>query len=95
MFSFALHHDNGDVHIDTIQSRQGRRLRKSRSYDIVGSLVDVVRDPVRSVGTVLEGLGQWQGDSSQRKVVGQAERRVDAENEAKKQVLYIRLKEVC
>lgn len=69
----------------TVNSQQ-RRLRKSRSYgDLLTPFTRVVRDPVGSLGDVLEDLGFE---------VSPSKRRRSEDEESRRRVLYLRMKEV-
>jgi len=77
----SLHRDR-----ESVVNSQQRHLRNSRSYgDLLSPFARIVRDPVGSLGDVLEGL-ILEGSPNKR-------RRLEDE-ESRRQVLYIRMKEV-
>jgi len=77
----SLHRDR-----ESAVNSQQRHLRKSRTYgDLLTPFARVVRDPVGSLGDVLEGLG-LEGNPNKR--------RRSEDEESRRQVLYLRMKEV-
>lgn len=90
MFAVSLHHDNDDVRLAAPQTSQ---LRKSRSYNVVAPLVGLVRDPLGSVGSVLGSLGD-SPDAKLKRDAEELKRKEKTDYETKRQLLYIRLKEV-
>lgn len=91
MFGLALHHDNDDVRL--AGANQTRRLRTSKSYNVISPLVGLVRDPLGSVGSVLGGLGEWP-DAKLKRETEDLRKKEKEDYETKRQLLYIRLKEV-
>ncbi len=62
---------------------------------MVTPLVDLVRDPVASVGGALGVLGKWQQDAKEKRAAEETKKKELSETEAKKQILSLRMKEVC
>lgn len=96
MFTFPYFHtqDDGQTATDHTPNPH-RKLRKSRSYNVVTPLVDLVRDPVASVGGALGVLGKWQQDAKEKRAAEETKKKELSETEAKKQILSLRMKEVC
>lgn len=70
----------------SVASQQQRRLRKSRTYgDLLSPIARVVRDPVGSLGEILETFTFEESPSKRRK---------SEDGESRRQVLYLRMKEV-
>ena len=77
----SLHRD-----CESVVNSQQRRLHKSGIYgELLSPFTRVIRDPVGSLGDVLEGLG-LEGSSNKR--------RKSEDEESRRQVLYLRIKEV-
>jgi len=77
----SLHRDR-----DSVINPHQRRLRKARTYgDLLSSFTRIVRDPVGSLGEVLEGLS-LEGSPNKR--------RRSEDGESHRQALYLRMKEV-
>jgi hypothetical protein len=84
--------DNGEKRAQPQPTQPQRLLRKAKSSAVVESLAGIVRDPFGSVvGGVLGGLGQWPGATREDE---DAKRRTEADQDARKEVLYLKLKEV-
>jgi TAG lipase/steryl ester hydrolase/phospholipase A2/LPA acyltransferase len=74
-----------DRNNDSVTTPATRRLRKSQSHGgLLSPLVQLVRNPVTSIGDILGSLREG-GVSGEE----------DGETRDRKQILYLRMKEVC
>lgn len=77
----SLHRDS-----ESVENSQQWRFHKSRTYgDLLSPIARIVQDPVGSLGDVLESL-TLEGSPNKR--------RRSEDEESRRQVLYLRMKEV-
>ena len=84
----AVRLGTGSLHQDhaSVTGSQNPRLRKSRTYgDLLSPIARAIRDPVGSLGEILETFTLEENPRKRRK---------SEDGDSRRQVLYLRMKEV-